>query len=180
MIRGRPYHQNKPDTFNQLWTVEEQVTTRPTLLYSFIKKKKMTSLCPSFLFTCRRSWSSCCSSSRPRRWSRNDGRRSQTSWGTGRPNRCAPPALRPRRIRTRGPILSPSATPFPSPPQVASRVQKYFIKLTKAGIPVPGRTPNLCMYNKKVCRRPFSSFLSVALFYLFNRLFFFSPRLDLE
>ena len=34
--------------------------------------------------------------------------------------------------------------------QVASRVQKYFIKLTKAGIPVPGRTPNLCMYTKKV------------------------------
>lgn len=39
--------------------------------------------------------------------------------------------------------------------QVASRVQKYFIKLTKAGIPVPGRTPNLCMYSKKV--RQFAS-----------------------
>lgn len=34
--------------------------------------------------------------------------------------------------------------------QVASRVQKYFIKLTKAGIPVPGRTPNLYMYSKKL------------------------------
>ncbi|XP_071984083.1 ZZ-type zinc finger-containing protein 3 [Engystomops pustulosus] len=33
--------------------------------------------------------------------------------------------------------------------QVASRVQKYFIKLTKAGIPVPGRTPNMYMYSKK-------------------------------
>ncbi|XP_036203306.1 ZZ-type zinc finger-containing protein 3 isoform X7 [Myotis myotis] len=33
--------------------------------------------------------------------------------------------------------------------QVASRVQKYFIKLTKAGIPVPGRTPNLYIYSKK-------------------------------
>ncbi|XP_029474747.1 ZZ-type zinc finger-containing protein 3 isoform X2 [Rhinatrema bivittatum] len=33
--------------------------------------------------------------------------------------------------------------------QVASRVQKYFIKLTKAGIPVPGRTPNLYMCSKK-------------------------------
>ncbi|XP_006831147.1 PREDICTED: ZZ-type zinc finger-containing protein 3-like [Chrysochloris asiatica] len=32
---------------------------------------------------------------------------------------------------------------------VASRVQKYFIKLTKAGIPVPGRTPNLYIYSKK-------------------------------
>uniref|UniRef100_A0A4W5JUF5 Uncharacterized protein n=1 Tax=Hucho hucho TaxID=62062 RepID=A0A4W5JUF5_9TELE len=27
MIRGRLCHQNKPDTFNQLWTVEEQVLT---------------------------------------------------------------------------------------------------------------------------------------------------------
>ncbi|KAJ3594538.1 hypothetical protein NHX12_003845, partial [Muraenolepis orangiensis] len=36
---------------------------------------------------------------------------------------------------------------------VASRVQKYFIKLTKAGIPVPGRTPNLCMYTKKVSNK---------------------------
>lgn len=31
--------------------------------------------------------------------------------------------------------------------QVASRVQKYFIKLTKAGLPVPGRPPNV--YVKK-------------------------------
>ncbi|XP_030061268.1 ZZ-type zinc finger-containing protein 3 isoform X2 [Microcaecilia unicolor] len=37
--------------------------------------------------------------------------------------------------------------------QVASRVQKYFIKLTKAGIPVPGRTPNLYMYSKKSSSR---------------------------
>ncbi|KAM8931065.1 ZZ-type zinc finger-containing protein 3 isoform 2-T2 [Pelodytes ibericus] len=37
--------------------------------------------------------------------------------------------------------------------QVASRVQKYFIKLTKAGIPVPGRTPNLYMYSKKTSSR---------------------------
>lgn len=34
--------------------------------------------------------------------------------------------------------------------QVASRVQKYFIKLTKAGIPVPGRTPNLYIYSKSL------------------------------
>ena len=26
--------------------------------------------------------------------------------------------------------------------QVASRVQKYFIKLVKAGLPIPGRLPN--------------------------------------
>ncbi|XP_039341854.1 ZZ-type zinc finger-containing protein 3 isoform X3 [Mauremys reevesii] len=37
--------------------------------------------------------------------------------------------------------------------QVASRVQKYFIKLTKAGIPVPGRTPNLYLYSKKSSNR---------------------------
>uniref|UniRef100_A0A8D0GT19 ZZ-type zinc finger-containing protein 3 n=1 Tax=Sphenodon punctatus TaxID=8508 RepID=A0A8D0GT19_SPHPU len=37
--------------------------------------------------------------------------------------------------------------------QVASRVQKYFIKLTKAGIPVPGRTPNLYLYSRKSSSR---------------------------
>lgn len=30
-----------------------------------------------------------------------------------------------------------------TPKQVASRVQKYFIKLAKADIPVPGKIPNL-------------------------------------
>ena len=30
------------------------------------------------------------------------------------------------------------------------RVQKYFIKLAKAGLPVPGRVPNLSSYTKKV------------------------------
>ena len=34
--------------------------------------------------------------------------------------------------------------------QVQSRVQKYFIKLAKAGLPVPGRAPNLGIYKKKV------------------------------
>ena len=34
--------------------------------------------------------------------------------------------------------------------QVASRVQKYFIKLAKAGLPIPGRMPNVGNYNKKV------------------------------
>jgi len=36
-----------------------------------------------------------------------------------------------------------------SPKQVASRVQKYFIKLAKAGLPVPGKLPNLEFYTKK-------------------------------
>ena len=36
--------------------------------------------------------------------------------------------------------------------QVASHSQKYFIKLANAGLPVPGRMPNMARYtkNKKV------------------------------
>ena len=33
--------------------------------------------------------------------------------------------------------------------QVASHVQKYFIKLAKAGLPVPGRMPNIAAYASK-------------------------------
>ncbi|CAH1787838.1 unnamed protein product [Owenia fusiformis] len=33
--------------------------------------------------------------------------------------------------------------------QVASRVQKYFIKLAKAGLPIPGRMPNMKAYKDK-------------------------------
>lgn len=33
--------------------------------------------------------------------------------------------------------------------QVASHVQKYFIKLAKAGLPVPGRMPNIATYASK-------------------------------
>lgn len=33
--------------------------------------------------------------------------------------------------------------------QVASRVQKYFIKLAKAGLPVPGRVPNLSSHLRR-------------------------------
>ncbi|XP_041482250.1 ZZ-type zinc finger-containing protein 3-like isoform X2 [Lytechinus variegatus] len=40
--------------------------------------------------------------------------------------------------------------------QVASRVQKYFIKLGKAGLPIPGRMPNMATYtNKKPSQRRF-------------------------
>lgn len=35
--------------------------------------------------------------------------------------------------------------------QVASRVQKYFIKLAKSGLPVPGRMPNLPRTGMRVC-----------------------------
>ena len=34
--------------------------------------------------------------------------------------------------------------------QVASRVQKYFIKLAKSGLPIPGRLPNLNRVLPKV------------------------------
>ena len=33
--------------------------------------------------------------------------------------------------------------------QVATHVQKYFIKLANAGLPVPGRMPNISKYPKK-------------------------------
>ncbi|XP_046567444.1 LOW QUALITY PROTEIN: ZZ-type zinc finger-containing protein 3-like [Haliotis rubra] len=37
--------------------------------------------------------------------------------------------------------------------QVASRVQKYFIKLAKAGLPVPGRAPNIGTGTRKLGRQ---------------------------
>lgn len=33
--------------------------------------------------------------------------------------------------------------------QVASRVQKYFIRLAKSGLPIPGRMPNVAQYSRK-------------------------------
>ncbi|XP_054914216.1 ZZ-type zinc finger-containing protein 3 isoform X1 [Poeciliopsis prolifica] len=90
MIRGRICHPNKPDTFNQLWTVEEQ--------------KKLEQLLVKF----------------------------------------PPEEVESKRWQKIADELGNRTAK-----QVASRVQKYFIKLTKAGIPVPGRTPNLCMYTKK-------------------------------
>ncbi|XP_062849900.1 ZZ-type zinc finger-containing protein 3 isoform X2 [Trichomycterus rosablanca] len=94
MIRGRLYHQSKPETFNQLWTVEEQ--------------KKLEQLLLKF----------------------------------------PPEEVESKRWQKIADELGNRTAK-----QVASRVQKYFIKLTKAGIPVPGRTPNLCMYNKKVSNK---------------------------
>jgi hypothetical protein len=39
-----------------------------------------------------------------------------------------------------------------TPKQIASRVQKYFIKLAKAGLPIPGRMPSSAMCKKvKTC-----------------------------
>ncbi|XP_061879272.1 ZZ-type zinc finger-containing protein 3 isoform X2 [Entelurus aequoreus] len=90
IIRGRICHPNKSDTFNQLWTVEEQ--------------KKLEQLLLKF----------------------------------------PPEEVESKRWQKIADDLGNRTAK-----QVASRVQKYFIKLTKAGIPVPGRTPNLCMYTKK-------------------------------
>ncbi|KAF7662585.1 hypothetical protein LDENG_00231790 [Lucifuga dentata] len=94
MIRGRICHPNKPDTFNQLWTVEEQ--------------KKLEQLLVKF----------------------------------------PPEEVESRRWQKIADELGNRTAK-----QVASRVQKYFIKLTKAGIPVPGRTPNMCMYTKKASNK---------------------------
>ncbi|KAF8788518.1 ZZ-type zinc finger-containing protein 3 [Argiope bruennichi] len=49
-----------------------------------------------------------------------------------------------------------------TPIQVASRVQKYFIKLLKAGMPIPGRMPNMTYLKKprrNVIRNQPSTFL---------------------
>ncbi|XP_055738390.1 ZZ-type zinc finger-containing protein 3-like isoform X1 [Salvelinus fontinalis] len=94
MIRGRLCHQIKPDTFNQLWTVEEQ--------------KKLEHLLLKF----------------------------------------SPEEVESKRWQKIADALGNRTTK-----QVASRVQKYFIKLTKAGISVPGRTPNMCIYSKKVSNK---------------------------
>lgn len=40
-----------------------------------------------------------------------------------------------------------------TPVQVASRVQKYFLRLAKEGLPIPGRMPNLSTYVKKGSHR---------------------------
>ncbi|XP_045147738.1 ZZ-type zinc finger-containing protein 3 isoform X2 [Echinops telfairi] len=90
MIRGRLCDDTKPETFNQLWTVEEQKKLEQLLL------------------------------------------------------KYPPEEVESRRWQKIADELGNRTAK-----QVASRVQKYFIKLTKAGIPVPGRTPNLYMYSKK-------------------------------
>ncbi|XP_008112325.2 ZZ-type zinc finger-containing protein 3 isoform X1 [Anolis carolinensis] len=94
MIRGRLCDETKPESFNQLWTVEEQ------------KKLELLLL------------------------------------------KYPPEEIESRRWQKIADELGNRTAK-----QVASRVQKYFIKLTKAGIPVPGRTPNLYLYSKKSSNR---------------------------
>ncbi|XP_050163244.1 LOW QUALITY PROTEIN: ZZ-type zinc finger-containing protein 3 [Myiozetetes cayanensis] len=94
MIRGRLCDETKPETFNQLWTVEEQKKLEQLLL------------------------------------------------------KYPPEEVESRRWQKIADELGNRTAK-----QVASRVQKYFIKLTKAGIPVPGRTPNLYLYSRKSSSR---------------------------
>ncbi|XP_071946901.1 uncharacterized protein [Antedon mediterranea] len=95
LIRGRPIDMSKSETFNQLWTVEEQRRLEECLV-NYPQEDVEA-----------------------RRWEK-----------------------------------VANALGNRTPQQVASRVQKYFIKLSKAGLPVPGRMPNLNMYmNKKTNRR---------------------------
>ncbi|XP_078416846.1 ZZ-type zinc finger-containing protein 3 isoform X3 [Cetorhinus maximus] len=94
VIRGRICDDSKSETFNQLWSVEEQKRLEELLL-KYPPEEVET-----------------------RRWQKIADKLG---------NRTAK--------------------------QVASRVQKYFIKLAKAGIPIPGRTPNLYLHSKKSSNR---------------------------
>jgi len=88
LVRGREFNQKKPETFNQLWTPEEQKRLQELLVIhppEFVEMERF------------------------RKIAKDLGNR--------------------------------------TPLQVQSRVQKYFIKLQKAGMPVPGRTYNYNTYN---------------------------------
>ena len=93
LIRGREFNQKKPETFNQLWTPEEQKRLEELLIIYPPEQIEME---------------------RFRKIAKALGNRT-----------CL---------------------------QVQSRVQKYFIKLQKAKLPVPGRTYNFTQYsnNRKV------------------------------
>lgn len=103
LVRGREFNQKKPETFNQLWTPEEQKRLEELLVIH------------------------------------------------------PPEHVEMERFRKIAKALG-NRTPL----QVQSRVQKYFIKLQKAGLPVPGRTYNFTQYsnNRKV--------ITHALFIFFN------------
>lgn len=83
-VRGRMFNQNKPETFNQLWTAEEQ--------------RRLEELLIEF----------------------------------------PPEEVESRRFQKIAEALG-NRTRM----QVSSRVQKYFLKLMKAGLPVPGRVPRV-------------------------------------
>lgn len=90
LVRGRAFDESKPETFNQLWTVEEQRRLEELLIEYPPEEVEM------------------------RRW---------TKIANALGNR--------------------------TPKQVSSRVQKYFIKLLRAGLPIPGRGPKVKLDVKK-------------------------------
>ncbi|XP_012287409.1 ZZ-type zinc finger-containing protein 3 [Orussus abietinus] len=90
LVRGRAFDQSKPETFNQLWTAEEQRRLEELLIEYPPEEVEM------------------------RRW---------TKIANALGNR--------------------------TPKQVSSRVQKYFIKLLRAGLPIPGRGPKMKLDAKK-------------------------------
>ncbi|XP_011697921.1 PREDICTED: ZZ-type zinc finger-containing protein 3 [Wasmannia auropunctata] len=90
LVRGRAFDESKPETFNQLWTMEEQRRLEQLLIEYPPEEVEM------------------------RRW---------TKIANALGNR--------------------------TPKQVSSRVQKYFIKLLRAGLPIPGRGPKLKLDVKK-------------------------------
>ncbi|XP_028394726.1 ZZ-type zinc finger-containing protein 3-like isoform X2 [Dendronephthya gigantea] len=67
-----------------------------------------------------------------------------------------------------------------TPKQVASRVQKYFIKLARSGLPIPGREPNLTRVLPKQLPRARSSQQQAVSFR--NSTFFpsYKPRVYME
>ncbi|XP_015124990.1 ZZ-type zinc finger-containing protein 3 [Diachasma alloeum] len=90
LVRGRAFDESKPETFNQLWTAEEQRRLEELLIEYPPEEVEM------------------------KRW---------TKIANALGNR--------------------------TPKQVSSRVQKYFIKLLKAGLPIPGRGPKVKTDFKK-------------------------------
>lgn len=90
LVRGRAFDQTKPETFNQLWTTEEQRRLEELLIEYPPEEVEM------------------------RRW---------TKIANALGNR--------------------------TPKQVSSRVQKYFIKLLRAGLPIPGRGPKVKLDVKR-------------------------------
>ncbi|KAJ1523763.1 hypothetical protein ONE63_001596 [Megalurothrips usitatus] len=89
-VRGRTFTQSKPETFNQLWTAEEQRRLEELLI------------------------------------------------------EYPPEEVESRRYQKIAEALG-NRTRM----QVSSRVQKYFLKLMKAGLPIPGRAPRLTSETQK-------------------------------
>ncbi|KAJ2946592.1 hypothetical protein O0L34_g12647 [Tuta absoluta] len=89
-VRGRKFSENKPESYNQLWSVEEQ--------------KRLEELLEKY----------------------------------------PEEAIEARRYKKISEALG-TRTPI----QVMSRIQKYFAKLAKAGLPIPGRAPRKIGKDKK-------------------------------